>query len=222
MTTEIRIGKSQVTDTFGMDAVVRLKGGENIFTLRGNSSFTTDYTWILMNRINQLGNMLNIHNVIVISDIVDEYCEYYEELYSKADILIDLNKANNNPAWFITVTEKLIRNKHDRGICYILIDCKDKVKYHKTLEQFEATILNQYKKGIVVNYVVDTDEDIRKATTNDIIEINGLPEWFSIDELFKFTNLDVLAYVQNMQNSMSNEVIVIHKEHAIKVKPYIN
>ena len=222
MSVEIQIGKSQVTDTFGRDAVVRLTGGENIFTLRGDKSFMTDYTWVVSNKINQLGNMLNINTVIVIADSIKEYYDYPNGLYNKADLIVDLNRANINPAWFITVVDKLVKNANSKGICYILIDCEDKTKFNKVLTQLDENIIKVYKDKIVVNYVIDDATELYKATINDIIEITRLPYGFDANDLLMFTNINVVEYIDKMQDTVINEIIVLHKEHAIKVKPYIN
>ena len=222
MSTEIRIGKSQVTDTFGKDAVVRLKSGENIYTLRGDKSFMTDYTWIVSNKISQLGSMLNVNTVIIISDTTKEYYDYPNGLYNKTDLIVDLAKANNSPGWFLTVIEKLVANTNPRDICYILIDCTDKNRYSKILSQLEANILTPYKDNIVVNYIVDEPDELDKATLDDIIEITKLPHTFDIEDLLNFTSLEVIDYIIILQKSMTNEIVVLHKEHAIKVKPFVN
>lgn len=222
MSTEIRIGKSQVTDTFGKDAVVRLQNGENIYTLRGDKSFMTDYTWIVSNKINQLGAMLNINTVIILTDTVNEYYDYPNGLYSKSDLIISLDRANSNPGWVLTVIEKLVLSTNPRGICYILLDCVDKNKFNKLLRQLDENILKPYKNKLVVNYVVDESYDLEDATSNDIIEVTKLPNNIRLDDLAIFTELEILDYINIIQKDTINEIVVLHKGHAIKVKPYIN
>lgn len=222
MSTEIRIGKSQVADTFGRDAVVRLQKGENIYTLRGDKSFMTDYTWIVSNKINQLGNMLNINTVIILTDIVNEYYDYPNGLYSKSDLIISLDKANSNPGWMLTVIEKLVLSANPRGICYILLDCVDKNKFSKLLRQLYENILKPYKDRLVVNYIVDEPSDLEEATLNDIVEITKLPNNIGLDDLAVFTDFEILDYINIIQKDTVNEIVVLHKGHAIKVKPYIN